>query len=483
MSAPDYMRSLEGEELLISCVMQRPDLFAVAQQQLTAKHFRYPHLRVIWETLGEMQAAGVPADLALLTERLSSTPDPSGQTLLQAVGGAHRVAAVATKAVSPDSQFAPAVDVLCERYRRAELVPLLQVEANRLLSGVGTDEVIPTLVDRLESLRARSEAARACDAATLAREVYADLENPERTTPALATGLDYVDLLLDGGFRLGTHTIVGAGSGHGKTTFTSTIVAGLLSTNPDLHVIWYSCEVPAKWQFLRIASSFADVSERFWRDARRDEATQVYRRALKALDWGLETGNRLHIHNEAPNLSRIRLETRIRRAQIANKPLCVVVDYLQRANPGTPTSSPYDRVAEASRMLAELADEQTFTIGLSQFTDSPTNQEPIPLPKPTMARWAKDLHHDACDWLTYHRPLQESFPEFAIVQLAKSRYGRLAHVNLIGTPSNRFVWLRHPGSDAIRALTQVHSCDWGDLVGRATQRIDGLHTVEVRPTH
>lgn len=98
------------------------------------------------------------------------------------------------------------------------------------------------------------------------------------------------------------------------------------------------------------------------------------------------------------------------------------------------------------------------------------------MPKHTQARWAADIVNDACDFLIYHRPMSESCPPLACLQLAKSRYGRLAHVWMLGSASNRFEPFHAPGSEVIRSIEAQHP-----NIDLRIPSVPGLNTGEIRP--
>lgn len=481
MSAPpvDHFANQRAEAVVLGCLLEDPRLIPVAAQILRPDHFTLGSHRLVWKALLELTDEGVTVDETMLAVRLSERGDGK-QSHLDAVGGAAALLEYRQSGFSPATQFEPSVRTITERLARRHLKHALDTASMKLGEGSETSSVLDELNAMVAQLDEPGlENDELAYASTIARAVMADLERgPDAKPSTLATGIQPVDALLDGGFALGMHYIVGALSGHGKTTFASALVAGLLEQNPDLVVDWYGCEVPAKWQFCRIASAWADLPERFWRKPEENSA-RAYKRAVEAIGWGMRLDSRLRIFHCSGEIDMrdVALKTAVRRRALDGQPLLVVVDYLQRSAAGPRNAGITERIAEASRVHAGLADDSTITLALSQFTDAPTNTEPIPMPKPTMARWAKEIHHDACDWLTYHRPMPEGLPPLAIVQLAKSRYGRLAHVNLLGTPSNRFENFRAPGTEVIRQCEQLYNVN---ITAQQAPKPQGLNTMEIR---
>ncbi|MCZ6807114.1 MAG: hypothetical protein O7F08_09190 [Deltaproteobacteria bacterium] len=480
----DPYASQLSEATILGCILRDRRLIVPARFALTSEHFTLGSHRVIWQAMARLDDEGVAVDEVLICANLDDTQDLSEkerpQTLLDYCGGAARISELSMQITSPSLQFESSMTVLRERLARRALKSALETSMMDLASGSGTETVVAGLnrhIDRLKDLgRLDDDSA---NASSIAREVMKDLEEGRAQLKRCPTGNKAIDKVLGGGIAPGLHYIVGAVSGHGKTTLTSAIVAGLLRNNQDLYVDWYGVEVPRKWQFCRIASSWGNIPESFWhQENQQQEIKDVYRRAIKAIGWGIELDSRLRIYHCRGGIKaeEVALKTALRRRALGDRKLIIVVDYLQRSSAGT-SDKKMDRIALASEMIAGLPDENTATIALTQFTTDPAATEPIPMPKPGEARWAKDVRDDACDFLVYHRPLLESLEPLAVLQLAKSRYGRLAHVWLLGTPSNRFESWDSAGSDMVRDLENLYNIALEDL---SLPDVKGLSTARLR---
>lgn len=472
----DHGASPEAEASVLGCILLDPRLLPEARRVLAQRHFTRGSNRTIWKSMCQLNDNGVDVDVLSISDLLGDEIDPStGKSLLRQVGGPTSISKLSMDVVSTTS-FDNALRIVLERASRRELLRIIDDARAGLGDGYNASDVIERMNVGIEQIATGPDNDDVTSyASSIAREVFADLEHGEPLLKHHPTGNRAFDRLLDGGLALGMHYIVGAQSGHGKTTITSAIVAGLLEHNPDLHVDWYGCEVPRKWQFCRIASSWANLSEEFWRKSQQKELLPMLDRAVKAIGWGKELHSRLRIfHWPSINMRDVALQTAVRRRALGNRPLLVVVDYLQRAWAGDSTK-PNERIAAASSMLASLADDHTITLALTQFTKETSPTEPIPMPKHTQARWAADILNDACDFIIYHRPCQESCPPLACLQLAKSRYGRLGHVWLLGSASNRFDPFHSAGSDVMRSIELEHP----DIDLRIPS-VQGLNTAEIR---
>lgn len=472
----DHYANPDAEKSVLACVMIDPRLLATARHVLSLSSFTRPSYREVFRAMCELEDSGAEVGVLGLLDLLGDRVDPVTQrTLLEQCGGSHAIAALSSH-IPSTTVFDDAIRIVLERQSRRALGRALEAASMMLADGNDTAATLDMLnrdIDKLHRPAALGDNPLS-HVRSIAKSVLHDLESGDPMLPRIQTGCVPVDALLEGGIALGMHHIFGALSGHGKTTFASSVIAGLLDHNDDVRVDWYGCEVPPKHQFCRIASSWGNVPEKFWRSKTKKD--HAYQRAIEAIGWGVELDARLRIfHTTQIDIRDVALTTAIRRRNIGDAPLIVVVDYIQRAFAGD-SHKKNERIADASAQLASLADDRTATIALTQFTQE-AGSEPLPIPRPTMARWAKDIENDACDFVIYHRPLQDSCPPLALLQLAKSRYGRLAHTWMLGSPSNRFDSFHRPSSEMIRALEATYP----NVELRKPERVKGLHTAEIRP--
>lgn len=436
------LRNEAAEATFLGCMLQQPALCAEYAQHVDKMHFYRPSHQVVWGAIEYALRHGLTIDLMAVIDYMNARRDPSGQTYLEVAGGHRRVHELVLGVVSPDNQARESFTQLREYHQRRALQRLALNMRADVEEGQPAERIIADISTALgEMATARKdeddEASAPAMAQTIVDQLTRRLSGEE--PGVLDTGIHPVNVLLDGGLAPGVNTVLGALSGHGKTTMASAMIAGLLQQNPDLVVDWYSCEVPSAWQAQRIMSSAFNIHERHWRDPL---ATPKYAEAAgKATKWLRGLDDRLRIYRMGEiDIRKVSLKTSARRVR-HDGPYVVVVDYIQRATYGK-ADHPIEKIAAASQALAGIAlDHNVATLALSQFT-TPAQDEPIPMPSPLHARWSKEVLNDAADFLIYHRPFKTN-PELerrCILQLAKSRYGRLGHVEMVGTPANRFRW-------------------------------------------
>lgn len=429
---PTELVNDHAEERLLGCILAKPELYAEIAQSVGVSHFSRLENRLIWTALNKLHEINAVA----LCDHLLR------QNRLDDAGGPLRIAGLTTHVASPDNDSRAAVAALSEHVTLRRLQGVASRINQSLVEGRASSDILTDLSGQISALaHTTDDEDDNASAQAIGRRIATLLElGPEAR---YRTGISGVDALMGGGFTPGIHTILGAMSGHGKTTMTSAIVAGLLCQNPDLIVDWYSCEVPDYLQLQRIASAAFGVDERYWRNRDAYKSASAHAQAVKAQRWMFEIKDRLRIYQSgAIDVRRVQLKAAARRARNPSAPYVVVVDYIQRANYGNRSTSDIERIAAASQAIAGIAlDYDAMTIALSQFTtDVPT--EPVRIPNPMQARWSKEILNDAADFLIYHRPYPYSSNatdrSICLLQRSKSRYGIVRHTWMQGNAANQF---------------------------------------------
>lgn len=437
------LRNEQAESHFLGCMLARPELVPVYAQHVTRQHFYRESFRCIWGAIEYGIRHQKPTDVLSVIDYLNARKGPMGQTYLETAGGHAVVHKLMHQVVSAENEARQAFEKLDEYRNRRTLQRVAADMRMQVEEGQPAERVLTSVTSQLHDMaQGRTNEDEEASGKAAVKSITASLERRMAggTGDGLLTGIVPVDLLLDGGPAPGVNTVVAALSGHGKTTITSAMVAGLLSNHDDLVVDWFSCEVPAEYQCTRIASSAHGVPEGFWRNPVKYGETD-HRMSVRALGWLNELDDRLRVYRMGTiDMRKVALKAAARRVGHSG-PYVVVVDYLQRAAYGSGESKS-DRIADASACLAGIAlDHDAICLGLSQFTLE-AREEPIPMPAPSNARWSKDLENDAADFLIYHRPQKtnSAFERRCILQLAKSRYGQLGHVEMHGNDANQFRW-------------------------------------------
>ena len=241
---------------------------------------------------------------------------------------------------------------------------------------------------------------------------------------------------------MGQYHVIGAYSGHGKTTICGAIAGGL-AYHHDAVVSWWNCEIRQEFQAIRVLTSLfsKDVAgqpailEHWAMHPDRVPAgsrAKFHAQMVKAVSWFAESG----IHIEPPgaiNIRDVELTVESLRMDHPDRPLVVVVDYLQHMTLESDRRlSQGERVAECSRRLSGIAKSlDCIVIAASQFTETDyAASPPIAMPKVAQTRDSKDVRNDADAFFAYHRPWHGAGhnQSLAILESGKDRWGVNGHV-------------------------------------------------------
>lgn len=204
---------------------------------------------------------------------------------------------------------------------------------------------------RLPVLGAAEEAQPVVDAAdelptpTLLDAIQAWREQDE--TPALPTGLPGLDKLFGGGLPLGQMTAIAAAPGLGKSALALQLVLQCLGQNPEMVAAWCLGEMTRAALAARAITNFGGQPEQLsLQDVikKREPSDRI------AADLGAAIGSRLKLI-EAPLVI-----DRIERAVVKDKPLLLVVDYLQLVRS---TRHFNDKTGEINEVLLKLRELTT----------------------------------------------------------------------------------------------------------------------------
>ena len=204
---------------------------------------------------------------------------------------------------------------------------------------------------RLPVLGAAEEAQPVVDAAdelptpTLLDAIQAWREQDE--TPALPTGLPGLDKLFGGGLPLGQMTAIAAAPGLGKSALALQLVLQCLGQNPEMVAAWCLGEMTRAALAARAITNFGGQPEQLsLQDVikKREPSDRI------AADLVAAIGSRLKLI-EAPLVI-----DRIERAVVKDKPLLLVVDYLQLVRS---TRHFNDKTGEINEVLLKLRELTT----------------------------------------------------------------------------------------------------------------------------
>jgi hypothetical protein len=204
---------------------------------------------------------------------------------------------------------------------------------------------------RLPVLGSADEAVPVVDAAdetptpTLLDAIQAWREQDE--TPALPTGLPGLDKLFGGGLPLGQMTAIAAAPGLGKSALALQLVLSCLHENPEMVAAWCLGEMTRAAIAARAITNYGGHGESLnLQDviAKREPSDRI------ATDLGAAIGSRLKLI-EAPLII-----DRIERAVVKDKPVLLVVDYLQLVRSNRHFN---DKTGEINEVLLKLREITT----------------------------------------------------------------------------------------------------------------------------
>lgn len=428
-SVRDLPKSIEAEASVLGAVMLDANILPQLRQRvLDDAVFWEPLHRAVWSTMCELDDDGKPVEVLSVLDAMLQAGRLSDR--------ANDVANLSSQCVSVHNVDAH-LTIIIDHYKRRRIHSMMANASEHALKARPEDALnwmqdqIDTLrtgtVDDVEQMATATEVLKACF------EMWEKQQAGERTN--LITGLEPFDKLT-GGLVPGFNYVLGALSGQGKTTFASAIAMRFLQSHPDAIVHWYSSEVPEHYQMIRLmaqavvtsGASRVVIPERDLLDpsTSRKNPEQLFSLITKVA--AEVRGYNLKIFRQGTiDVRTLRNRVRATRINFPDKPMLVVVDYIQNATAGRTESRGVD-IGVASNVIREVAvDQNVMCLTLTQFTESASNT-PIPMPNIRNSRWAKDIENDATEYLVYHRPWLDNR---VILQQAKSRYGELGHVKIL----------------------------------------------------
>jgi hypothetical protein len=239
---------------------------------------------------------------------------------------------------------AEATATIMERMRRAGLRQDDLDDCPRQIANAWKRTRLPVLGSADEAV-AVVDAADETPTPTLLDAIQAWREQDE--TPALPTGLPGLDKLFGGGLPLGQMTAIAAAPGLGKSALALQLVLQCLGQNPEMVAAWCLGEMTRAALASRAITNFGGQPEHLnLQDviAKREPSDRI------ATDLGAAIGGRLKLI-EAPLII-----DRIERAVVKDKPVLLVVDYLQLVRS---TRHFNDKTGEINEVLLKLREITT----------------------------------------------------------------------------------------------------------------------------
>ena len=355
--------SVEAEQSVLGALLIDKTAWDQVADIVTTEDFYRPDHRLIYEALGELVAAGRPADVVTVSEQLERRgrlTDAGGLAYLGTLAG--------------DTPTAANARSYAQIVRERALLRRLIEAGREIASSVFGDDGLSArdLVDRAEGLvfeiaeqgiRTGSGAVRVSALLPPLIDKIDEWHSHPDKLRGLATGFTDFDNKT-GGLRAGDLIIIAGRPSMGKTTL-AVNMAEFAAVSPEskASVAIFSMEMPAEQLVTRMLASIGHVPLNSIRSGRISDDDWV---RITAATGQLSEAS-IFI-DESPALTPTDLRARARRLKREHGLDLVVVDYLQLMQvPGTKENRATE-IAEISRGLKSLAKELSVpVIALSQL--------------------------------------------------------------------------------------------------------------------
>jgi len=445
----------DAEAAVLGATILDPRVYArVAKHVSPADFWRESHRR-IWRAISAAVADGHDLDALTIIDQLARTDE------LEAVGG-HAYVAKLSHSMPSAANIQSYVDILVEKSRLRQIITGLECLVGDCYENRATSaEAVARAGDMVREVM-RANGRRSSDPIDVAKRIFDYQQSvlAGETVAEYTCGIPIIDRLTR--WRVGQYHVIGAYSGHGKTTVCGAIAGGL-AYHHNAVVSWWNCEIRQEFQALRVLTSLFSNNESGLPAIRENWAMHPDRvpagsrdrfqaQMVKAVSWFAQSG----IHIEPPgaiNIRDVELTVESLRMDHPDRPLVVVVDYLQHMTlESDRRMSQGERVAECSRRLSHVAKRNDcIVIAASQFTETDyAASAPIAMPKVAQTRDSKDVRNDADAFFAYHRPWSgaDHHQGLAIFEIGKDRWGVNGHVLMDADGSSNTFSARYEGLPA-----------------------------------
>ena len=421
------MSEFSAERSVLGSVLLKPVAFTEASMLLDAADFEHPFNRAVFEAMTALVSRGVPVDVLTLDDELrtagySQRMEGGPLTYLSGLAGEvvhgeslkHHAGIVARRSALRRlkfacTQIADVADASPDEAQRLMLDAqklLVEVAKGRTRPGVDLADVAPDVLADIEKRRAELAAGRGM-------------------VSGLSTGLTALDFKTSG-FAPGTLNIVAARTSLGKTAYACQVaLLGALCNPEPVPCLFFSLEMRpvelGRRFFARLAKVASDK-------IRTGDLTDSQMDRLRNASAQMEQRGLITISNTR-SLAGIFTESRAFRVQHPERPILIVVDYLQLVRSGERGRSREQEVAAVSSALKELSVEVNApVVAPAQFNRAPESEDRAP----TIAdiRESGAIENDADVILMIHRR-RENTSGLCHIIIGKSRNGDLGEVDAI----------------------------------------------------
>lgn len=328
--------------------------------------------------------------------------------------------------VSPDAQLDPAEKSMRTCWQARKLIEICELAKSQAHQPqeITPENIMETLSQQLTEISSPSSSHHH-DMTKLYAQWAEDVEAlryGRKKTKRVLTGLEPIDKF--GGIETGWYTIVAARPKMGKSRLAIRLAYNLLRRGWGCD--FYSIELRPQVVTELLAVCASGYANTQWIDPEYD-IEPTFPDKLSSTLTDLNQKDLRLFDARSRHINEIVMQTRFRKTTAQDKPVVVIIDYLQILS--GPGNSEYERVTEITKRLAVLAHElDVLIVALAQFNRAPG----ISTPKPHQLRSSGQIEQDCDQLYILHRPgvaeeaeegQSYTNPNEADVVLALNRHG------------------------------------------------------------
>lgn len=404
--------SRESEQIVLGSLMHDRNL--LDDMPVTARDFYAPEHERLYQVITDEIRKGNVVDLVSVAQRLTSDPIPGVDAAYL-----HTIySSIATKLEG--LQHARIIAGLAQLRRVGEAGAALQQMADE--ADWGSAEKIlddaKRAIDEAESA-ATSEPVRTFQQALVdAAEVW-KAPTQRETTP---TGWTHLDEVLNGGWRPGQLTILGARPSVGKSVIAACAAVQVAASKS---VAFFSLEMDEHEVVNRMTANLTEVLLGKFEQGILDD--RDWTRVNDLVDSGF--GGNLFLDSR-PRIPTLKVRSQVRKWSRIRKPSLVVVDYVQLMEPNRKSDTRERQVSQLAEDLKVLAREmKTHVLALAQVNRGAADRKPMM----SDLRESGGLEAHADNVILLHRDDELAPGEIELI-VEKNRHGATKGIDLAWQP-------------------------------------------------
>lgn len=430
--------SVEAEQSVIGSMIMDRDAIVAASELITGEDFYNRQYGILFETMVELNDAGMPVDLVTLQNKLKEKDVPPEVSSLEFVRDL--VVAVPTSAHAKDY-----AKIVAEKAILRKLIRLNEEIANSCYAG---KESLEYILEDTEKKVFQLVQKRTMDNFVPVRQIVMnamDRIEMAAKNKGSVTGIPtgFVDLdYRTAGLQPSDLILVAARPSMGKTAFELNL-AQYMAFRKNMTVALFSLEMSKEQLVNRMFSQESSVDAQKLRTGQLND--QEWERLIESAGV---IGKSNLIIDDTPGISIAELRSKCRKYKLEYDMSIVMIDYLQLMSGGGRTESRQQEISEISRSLKALARELNVpVVALSQLSRA-VEQRPDHRPMLSDLRESGAIEQDADVVMFLYRDdyYNHDSPDKGIseVIIAKQRNGPIGTVKLAWLPEyTRFANLEH----------------------------------------